>query len=239
MKGPCTLSLLPVPSVPADTPEENPFCVVRGFLQLMERRDPFLVIHGERTAQYAMALGHAAQISERELLFLQYAALLHDLGKLTLPNEVERKALEDPQHDICLQCHPRAGSSLLQGWPALQTVAVFIAHHHERWDGYGYPYGLRSTLIPLGSRILTITDAFDKLSSPFPYGEGQSVEQAVQSLQGGSGLRFDPQLVDLFLPLIPKLIGSGGDLELKLAPVGCSPYEPVSSHTGCTLNPDQ
>ena len=227
MKGPFTLSLQTVPLGSAHANEENPLCVVRAFLQLMERRDPLLVIHGERTAQYAMALGHTVQLSEGERLSLQYAALLHDLGKLTLPKGVEENALQQPQHDLCLQFHPRAGASLLQDWPNLQTVAVFIAHHHERWDGYGYPYGLRNTLIPLGSRILSIADAFDTITSPLPYGEGQSIEQAKQSLTGGAGLRFDPQLVDLFLPLIPKLSGSGWDLDLKLARASGGKYETV------------
>ena len=229
MKGPITLTLHSGPSTPAF--EDNPFCVVRAFLQFMERRDPFLVIHGERTAQYAMALGHASQLPERELLSLQYAALLHDLGKLTLPKDTELKALQQPQHDVCLQCHPRAGAVLLQDWPSLQTVAVFIAHHHERWDGYGYPYGLRSTLIPLGSRILSIAEAFDTLTSPLPYGRGQSLEQASQSLNGGAGLKYDPLLVALFLPLIPKLFGSGHDVEFKLSRTSGVAYEPVEPST--------
>ena len=227
MKGPMLVSLNSTSSVPSHSPEENPFCVVRAFLQLMERRDPFLVIHGERTAQYAMALGHSSGLPERELLFLQYAALLHDLGRLTLPKEVEQEAQQFPQNDICLQCHPRAGALLLQDWPDLQTVSLFIAHHHERWDGYGYPYGLRHTLIPLGSRILSIADAFDTLTSPFPYGEAQNIEQAKQTLNGAANHRFDPTLIELFIPLIPKLLGSGFDLELKLARAPGSTYGPA------------
>ena len=122
------------------------------------------------------------------------------------------------------QCHPRVGAAILQQWPSLNTASVLIAHHHERWDGYGYPYGLRGTLIPLGSRILSIADTFDKLTSPCPHGEGQPFEKAVQVLKGGSGLRFDPDLTEQFLLLIPNLFNVRNEIQFSF-----SHYSPVGN----------
>lgn len=221
MKGPYTLTLRQ-PASPSPT-TENPFCLVRGFLQLMERQDPLIVGHGERTAQYALALGHAVELPGHELLLLHYAALLHDLGKFSLPPHRRTNTDGSPQDDMEQQCHPRVGAAILQRWPSLHTVSVLIAHHHERWDGYGYPYGLRGTLIPLGSRILSIADTFDRLTSPYPHGDGQTFEQAIQALKGSSGLRFDPGLTEQFLLLIPSLFNMGHEMECLFSqpsPVG-------------------
>ncbi len=221
MKGPYTLTVRQ-PSSPAPT-TENPFCLVRGFLQFMESHDPLIVGHGERTAQYALALGHAVELPSQELLLLHYAALLHDLGKFSLSPRVRTGDNLSFEDDVEHQCHPRVGAAILQKWPSLHTVSVVIAHHHERWDGYGYPYGLRGTLIPLGSRILSITDAFDTLTSPSPHGDGQTFEQAIQVLKGSSGLRFDPGLTEQFLLLIPRLFNTSHEIEFlfsQRSPIG-------------------
>ena len=221
MKGSYTLTLRQ-PASPAPN-KENPFCLVRGFLQLMESQDPLILAHCDRTAHIALALGHAVDLSDQELLQLYYAALLHDLGKFFLSPRVRTGTNLSPEEEMKLQCHPRVGAAILQQWPSLNTASVLIAHHHERWDGYGYPYGLRGTLIPLGSRILSIADAFDKLTSPRPHGEGQPFEKAIQVLKGSSGLRFDPDLTEQFLLLIPKLFNMEHEIQFSLArscPVG-------------------
>ena len=215
MKGSCTLTLRQ-PAAPIPN-QENPFCLVRGFLQFMESQDPLIVGHCERTAQFALALGHAVDLSDQELLQLHYAALLHDLGKFSLPPRVRTGTNLSPEEEMKHQCHPRVGAAILQHWTSLNTASVLIAHHHERWDGYGYPYGLRGTLIPLGSRILSIADAFEKLTSPCPHGEGHPFEKAVQVLKGGSGLRFDPDLTERFLLLIPNLFNAGNEIQFSLA----------------------
>ena len=215
MKGSYTLTLRqPASAIPH---KENPFCLVRGFLQLMESHDPLIVGHCERTAHIALALGHAVDLSDQELLQLHYAALLHDLGKFLLPPRIRTSTNLSPEEEMKHQCHPRAGAAILQQWSSLNTASVLIAHHHERWDGYGYPYGLRGTLIPLGSRILSIADAFEKLTSPRPHGEGQPLETALQVLKGGSGLRFDPDLTEQFLTLIPNLFNVENEIQFSLA----------------------
>ncbi len=221
MNGSYTLTLRQ-PSPPIDN-KENPCCLVRGFLQLMESQDPLIVGHCERTAQFSLALGHAVELSAQELLQLHYAALLHDLGKFSLPLHLRTGTNLSPQEDLKHQCHPRIGAAMLQQWPSLTTASVLIAHHHERWDGYGYPYGLRGTLIPLGSRILSIADTFDQLTFPHPHGEGQPFEKAIQVLKGGSRLRFDPELTEQFLLLIPNFFNTSNEIQFFFShhsPVG-------------------
>ncbi len=215
MKDSCILTLRQ--AAPPAPNTENPFCLVRGFLQLMESQDPLIVGHCERTAQYALALGHAIELSGQELLQLHYAGLLHDLGKFSLPPHVRTGTDLSPREEITRQCHPRVGAAILQRWPCLRTSSVLIAHHHERWDGYGYPYGLRGTMIPLGSRILSLADTFDRLISPCPYGEGQPLEKALQILKGASGLRFDPDLTERFLLLIPLLFNVSNEIQFSLS----------------------
>ena len=100
-----------------------------------------------------------------------------------------------------MQSHPRAGAELLAPIPSLRTPALWIAHHHERWDGLGYPYGLRGSLIPLGARILAIADTFDAITTPQPYRPAFDTETALRLLHELAGSQLDPCLVDVFLRL--------------------------------------
>lgn len=171
---------------------------LRRLFEAMEARDPELVAHGRRTADYAWALGQAVGLASAELHHVHYAAILHDVGKLTLPDEIWRKdgPLNDREY-AALQCHPREGARLLQSIPGLRQSSILIAHHHEHWDGSGYPYGLRGTLIPLGSRVLAIADRFDSLcSAKDGLAEGEKGAMKFLKMLGGSQL--DPMLVEVF-----------------------------------------
>ncbi len=138
-------------------------------------------------------------LSDAELVHLRCAALLHDIGKLALPRELFDKDGPFTAEEYALvQCHPRAGAMLLADIPSLQVPAVWIAHHHERWDGCGYPYGLRGSLIPLGSRVLAVADTFDALTSPCAFRPVRDPASAIRLLRVGAGSQLDPTLVDAF-----------------------------------------
>jgi HD-GYP domain-containing protein (c-di-GMP phosphodiesterase class II) len=171
-------------------------------MHLIESADRRLKGHGIRTAHYAVRLGHAVGFSSVELNDLCLASLLHDIGLLAIPRALLHK--EEPLTDeeyALFQSHPRAGAELLAPIAVLRRPALWIAHHHERWDGFGYPYGLRGELIPLGARILAVADTFDSLTSAQPYRPCQSVATALQLLELIAGSQLDPDLVKTFVRL--------------------------------------
>ncbi len=175
---------------------------IRRVVQRIERLLPYHVGHGERTAGYAFALGQALDLPHEELRDLHFAALLHDIGLLTVPRSLLRKegALTAEEY-VLVQSHPRAGAALLEPIPFLREAAILIAHHHERWDGYGYPYGVRGDFIPLGARILAIADTFDTLVAPHWNGRGHDMEAALCLLRLLAGSQLDPNLVAVFVQI--------------------------------------
>ncbi len=183
--------------------------MLQALKRMIQANAPDILEHGERTARYALALGNEIDLSGDELTDLRYAALLHDFGKLTLPKAILLKdgALTADEYAL-VQSHPRAGAKLLEPIPFLQAAAVLIAHHHERWDGSGYPYGLRGSFIPLGSRILAVADTFDVLTSSYSHGQSQSPDIVFRLLQVVAGSQLDPDLVELFTRLAPALYAS-------------------------------
>ena len=188
-----SMETLPVQSCDAD--------IVQRLLAEMRSVDAELLEHGQRTAHYSVALGHALHVSRTDLVHLYLAGLLHDIGKLSLPRELLRREAHFSPHDYAvMQCHPRSGAEMLAGIPFLQPAALWIAHHHERWDGTGYPYGLRDHMIPLGSRILAVADLFDELGFGSEQPTPPRVALAVLSRAAGSQL--DPLLVERFLAIL-------------------------------------
>ena len=152
--------------------------------------------HGRRTARIAKAIGRAAGVREEELHHLKLAALLHDIGLLMIPRYfVERADSLEPDAFIEIQHHSRLGAMLLEPYGFLKEASVLIAHHHERWDGTGYPYGIRGTFIPLGARILSIADAFDAITVPGADSPEVRDHVAYRIIRVASGTQFDPSIV--------------------------------------------
>ncbi|MDX1411282.1 MAG: HD domain-containing phosphohydrolase [Nitrospirales bacterium] len=134
-----------------------------------------------------------------------YAAYLHDVGKLSIPSEILTK--QEPlssQEYHQLQSHPSAALTLLESWPFLKTASIWIAHHHERWDGSGYPNGLKGAFIPLGSRIIAIADTFDVLTVRNPEEAETAWDVCLSIIKWYSGSQFDPELMDIFSKLVPE-----------------------------------
>jgi len=196
------------PDFPAEAPalphSSNPsrpalqLTLVRRLMKVMCGKDAELLRHGLRTAGYAWALGQAVGLPSAQLLHVHYAAVLHDVGKLALPENILRKdgPLTSEEY-AALQCHPRDGARILESIPGLRSSAVLIAHHHEHWDGSGYPYGLRGTFIPLGSRILAVADRFDALSTEKD-GCARDGKGQMKFLRMLAGSQLDPILVEAF-----------------------------------------
>lgn len=154
--------------------------------------------HGERTAHYALLLAERLGFTGEQRLDLHYAAMLHDIGLLMMPDHLLGTAPPHTLNDYALiQSHPREGAALLSEYPFLQEPARLIAHHHERWDGAGYPYGLRGDYIPGSARILAIADVFDSIAS-----RTHSWDIALRALRVSAGSQFDPTFCATFYDLI-------------------------------------
>ena len=173
--------------------------ILSGFIEQMVAKDPEMHPHGRRTAQFAVALGAALELGGDALTELYYAGVLHDIGKLTLPDQLLHKdgPLSADEYTL-VQSHPRAAAQLLEPFASLRGVAILIAHHHEHWDGSGYPFGLRGELIPLGSRILAVTDTYDALTSGQCHRPVHEKDSAVRLLQILAGTQLEPTLVSLW-----------------------------------------
>jgi HD-GYP domain-containing protein (c-di-GMP phosphodiesterase class II) len=200
------LAALRVPPASSQNRLQLEIMLLLSLLQTMATRQPYLLGHGDRTASYALLLGKTVGLQAADLIHLHYAALLHDIGQLTLPDELLKKSgpLTAEEYEL-VQSHPRAGAELLEPISFLETPALWIAHHHERWDGSGYPYGLRGSFIPLGSRILAVADTFDALTSDHSYRTEGDLETALGLLQMVAGSQLDPELVQAFVQLAPTL----------------------------------
>lgn len=164
--------------------------------------------HGRRTAAISLLIGRAVGLTTGELHDLKLAALLHDIGLLMLPHDLTTglTALDSDAY-ITVQNHPRLGASLLEPFFFLREATVLIAHHHERWDGSGYPYGIRGQFIPLGSRILSIADAFDAIRISEVSNQVVRSAIALRIIRVAAGTQFDPELVEalrLFQESIPE-----------------------------------
>lgn len=153
-------------------------------------------------ASIVVTLGRQLQLTDTEIDRLRVAALLHDVGKVAVPEEILEKptALTSTEWRTVVQ-HPRIGQVILEQAAALKDAVPIILHHHERYAGHGYPFGLRAHEIPLGARIVAIADAYDAMINDRPYKRAITHEQAIAELRRHAGTQFDPELVELFCDL--------------------------------------
>ena len=174
--------------------------VVYAFARAVEAKSPFTQGHADRVAGYALALAERVGLSKPERELLRRGALLHDIGKISLPDAVLNKAgrLTDEEFDLVKQ-HPMEGVRIVRPLQSLADVIPMIRWHHERLDGSGYPDGLRGDAIPLLVRILSIADGYDAMSSVRPYREGLPHAECLRRLQeDADSNRLDARLVDEF-----------------------------------------
>ncbi|HZN45031.1 MAG TPA: HD domain-containing phosphohydrolase [Nitrospiraceae bacterium] len=171
---------------------------VRRAARLLDEALPWQRGHGQRTAYLAQRLGLTAGFDSETLHHLTLAALLHDIGLLALPSSLVSPAGYLDFHSYAArQSHPRLGAQWLDPYRFLRQASVIIAHHHERWDGSGYPYGMRGTTIPIEARVLAIADAFDAIEVVDADDHKMRDEAAYRIIRSASGTQFDAQLVDL------------------------------------------
>jgi HD-GYP domain-containing protein (c-di-GMP phosphodiesterase class II) len=174
--------------------------VICAFNQLLDLKDLNTGVHSTRLAEWGMRVGQELGLEERELQNLEIAALLHDIGKVGIPDAILRKPgkLEADEYAL-MKKHPEYGWAVLRMLPGFERAALDILHHHESFDGKGYPAGLKESEVPIVSRIVSVIDAFDAMVSSRPYRKGLPFEEAVRRLILASGTQFDPVVVQCFL----------------------------------------
>ena len=179
--------------------------LVRQATKELDHALPWQHGHGRRTAALARAIGSLTGLSFDALHDLTLASLLHDIGLLALPSHLaDHRSYVDSASFAAIQCHPRIGSQWLEPFPFLRNASVIIAHHHERWDGSGFPYGLRGSFIPLEARVLSIADAFDAIQVPGALDSRARDRGAYRILKVAAGTQFDPGLVALCEPCLTQ-----------------------------------
>ncbi len=191
--------------------------VICAFNQLLDLKDLNTGVHSTRLAEWGMRVGQELGLEEAALQNLEIAALLHDIGKMGIPDAILRKPGKlDAEEYALMKKHPEYGWAVLRMLPGFDRAALDILHHHESFDGKGYPAGLKGTEIPIVSRIVCVIDAFDAMVSSRPYRQGLPYEEAVRRLREASGTQFDPLVVECFLSF------AQGEMETVFAAAGTS-----------------
>jgi putative nucleotidyltransferase with HDIG domain/excisionase family DNA binding protein len=161
--------------------------------------------HSIRTADYASSLGAQLRLSEKQLQNLQLAALLHDVGKLEISEDIILKAGKLTNEEfLTIKEHPEIGEKIVDEVTFLKPIKSLIRHHHERFDGKGYPDGVSGEEIELEARILAIADTYDIMRSDVPYRKAQSKDFCIKEIKKGAGTQFDPHIAKVFISHPPQ-----------------------------------
>lgn len=179
--------------------------VLYSFARSIQERDIVTYEHSRRVATYAQRLARYLGWSRREARDLALAALVHDLGKTWIGNDILLKSDKLSEEERRkMERHPIIGARILIGCDVHPFYVETVLYHHEAWDGHGYPTGLKGEEIPLSARILTVADVFDVLTSQRPYKAAMSLDEARARLLAGSARSFDPMIVQAFLNLLDE-----------------------------------
>ncbi|MCU9614780.1 HD-GYP domain-containing protein [Caldibacillus lycopersici] len=192
--------------------------IVKGIIGTLELKDPYTRGHSERVAEYAYLLAEATgNFKKNELKSFYYACLLHDIGKVNIPDSILTKPGKLTDEEFALiKTHPVVGAKAVKDVDGIAENIDVIYHHHERWDGKGYPDGLIGEETPLVSRITAIADAFDAMTSSRSYRAAMSLDEAYKRILDGKGTQFDPKLVDIFKVVYPSWVEVHNNYTSKL-----------------------
>src|SRR6202167_5520202 len=176
--------------------------LICAFNQLLDLKDLNTGVHSTRLAEWALHVAGELGLDQSYLGDIEVAALLHDIGKIGIADAILNKPakLTAEEYEL-MKKHPEYGWAVLRQVPGMERASLVILHHHENYDGTGYPGGLKDVEIPIGSRIVSVIDAFDAMVSRGPYPRGLASEDAEQRLLQASGTQFDARVVERFLPL--------------------------------------
>lgn len=177
--------------------------MLEGMADTVDLRDPYTGGHSRRVAELANGILQELDVSGPEANLILWAARVHDIGKIGIPDAILHK--EGPlnaEERALMETHPDRGAGLLARYPDFAPGVDIVRYHHERWDGAGYPHGLKGQEIPFGARVIAVADSFDAMTSTRPYRQALAVERAAAILLEGRGRQWDPRIVDAFMKTI-------------------------------------
>ncbi|MDD4910125.1 MAG: HD domain-containing protein [Candidatus Omnitrophica bacterium] len=176
---------------------------IKSMVKLLDAKVPREYTHTPYFSKLVGDIAHQMRLNESDIRILKYASMLHDVGKIDIPSEILMKPTPLTKKEFGLiKGHPVAGAKMFKPLQILKPVIPIILHHHEKYDGQGYPSGLKKGRIPLGARIMSVADAFEAMVFGRPYKERMNVIQAVNEIKRQSGSQFDPKVVDAFLKVL-------------------------------------
>lgn len=178
----------------------------RALVAAVEARDPYTHQHSQRVSYYAKGIATRMGLDKREVSKIETAAILHDIGKIGIPDSILRKTDRlSPDEFEVIRSHPAIGVKILGHTTYLRRELPLILHHHERYDGRGYPAGLAGEAIPIGARVLAVADALDAMLSRRAYRSALSMLKTKRELRSHSGTQFDPAVVDVLLAWLEEM----------------------------------
>ncbi len=179
---------------------------IKSLVSLLDMRVPQEYTHSPYFSRLVMSIAGQLHLDEKQLQILRYASLLHDAGKIDIPLEIltKRTKLTTDEYNI-IKNHPMKGAQILRPMQLLRPVIPIIMHHHEKYDGTGYPSRLKKRQIPFGARIMSVADAFEAMVYGRPYRERMNISSAIKEIKKKSGTQFDPRVVDAFLKITRKI----------------------------------
>jgi HD-GYP domain-containing protein (c-di-GMP phosphodiesterase class II) len=179
--------------------------LVCAFNQLLDLKDISTGVHSTRLAEWAIRVARKLNIPEAQLYQVEVAALLHDIGKIGVPDSILKKQGPlTPEERTAINRHPEYSWSILRLFPGMEEASLYALHHHENFDGSGYPAGLKGTEIPIVSRIVSVIDAYDAMVTNRCYRKGLPHLEAIRRLVESSGSQFDVEVVQTFIPIAER-----------------------------------
>ncbi len=196
------------------------FNTIRAILAGLDAKDPYTYGHSMRVGHYGMLLAHHMKMPEDQVEDVRFAGMLHDIGKMGTPDNILNKPGRLNMDELLImQRHPIVGSAMLTSVQMQGCAASGVLHHHERWDGTGYPDSLRGMEIPIETRLITVVDAYDAMTSDRPYRRAMPHQSAIEEIRAGAGIQFDPSVVEKFMEIaedtdLSKVEGTGHGWDL-------------------------
>ena len=203
--------------------EQNTLEAIESLNATVEAKDPYTAGHSQRVQDISVAIGARLGLDKVRLDSLRLAGLFHDIGKLAVPDAILTKpARLTPEEFEQIQQHSEAGARIIGRLGRLRDAVPIIRHHHERWDGHGYPDGIAAAAIPLEAAIVGLADAWDAMTTDRPYQRALSVQEALGEIRRGRGTQFAPEVVDAFLVTfgagaVLSVVDGGKDEPLRAA----------------------